>query len=723
MVFPLFNIIYIDTPTASKIVCEDAIVVFKEILGIAADIIGIWPALSVLFVLLLTIVFFRKQINKTSLEKIKKLEKEGKYIPGLFIELNESKEYLRYSIFRKKWKKRIIKEYNNIFSDNNGEILKEAFDEIGHRFILPSNASFSEITSYIEKTRKITEELYEKAPSDDNRYKESLLLFHIRSNNYENELSQLQKKLQYSQSNYIVLTGSAGNGKTNLLCSYAELLINLKYPCVFINAKDVKENIADYFIRQLPVFETIKKWSYKPILWLFRARKKPVYLIIDGINENGQQQFFDDYPSFINTFSKYCRIIVACRSEYYEVRYKTILADKISTAPLIENIQEQKYTNAAKQRMHDVYADFFGFKGTITNVVKEQLSQQLLLMRMFYETSRNESGHISSLDRCEIFTKYINQLKNSSGQALDDLLEEIVDYMTEHNSYDCVPESEIFNKSIINSIDGSVLLSKKVIYQEGTVLEKVDNLVYFVFDEMRDYCIAKRNLSKMCNAIGSFPESDVIIQYLENLLFQDAPCLEGVVNYIYHDCRLLNKDDVCASILDKIVKPVDEASHGRGFVQNDGLISWGLKLIFEGNGSLLECEEKYIEQILVESSENIVSAFFKFIIDQELNGGQHTLDVILNILEKYPEKEDVAEILKKCINQWGQGIHCNELIEIDKELSEKSKEAAFRFRQFEVLFVDCFKWQRKQELVQYLKNLDNIGAVIIEVRRRFYEGI
>ena len=70
----------------------------------------------------------RKKANKYTDEQIKKLIHDGKYIPGIFVELNNSKEVLRYFVYGKKWRKRLIKNFNYVYDNSYGEILKKACD-------------------------------------------------------------------------------------------------------------------------------------------------------------------------------------------------------------------------------------------------------------------------------------------------------------------------------------------------------------------------------------------------------------------------------------------------------------------------------------------------------------------------------------------------------------------------------------------------------------------
>lgn len=58
---------------------------------------------------------------------------------------------------------------------------------------------------------------------------------------------------------------------------------------------------------------------------------KTIYIIIDAINENEAQEFVESLPSFINNMLKYhsVKMMVSCRSEYFDLKYKELLVDKV----------------------------------------------------------------------------------------------------------------------------------------------------------------------------------------------------------------------------------------------------------------------------------------------------------------------------------------------------------------------------------------------------------
>ena len=87
------------------------------------------------------------------------------------------------------------------------------------------------------------------------QYQKTAMLFYVYGYRYIEKLEKLKTRTEFIKNKYIVLTGSAGNGKTNLLCSVAELLIDSGKLCFFINAKDVETTLTDYMKQKLTVFD------------------------------------------------------------------------------------------------------------------------------------------------------------------------------------------------------------------------------------------------------------------------------------------------------------------------------------------------------------------------------------------------------------------------------------------------------------------------------------
>ena len=671
---------------------------------------------------------YAKRINDKSKEKISKLEEDGKYIRGLYVELNDSKENLRYFLYRNKWKKRIIQDFNQVFNDEYGYLLKEVFNENKEiSFSLKKHSSIDNIIKTIEQTRVFLNDVHEDKVEYSSKYKDSMILFQFYSNKYDGILLQLQKRAKYIKSKYIILSGSAGNGKTNLLCSFSELLFSLNYPCVFMNAKDIENDVEKYYEEQLNFFKIVhdNKKCMLGVEKLSELMLIPTYVIIDAVNENSNQEFLEKLPTFLNRIldKRNIRVIISCRSEYYETRYKKILQENVKHTALYDNIQDQKYSRNAINRMFDNYSNRFDFKGKMSPFVRSKLSQELLLMRMFFETNVGSKQIFNDLDYYKLYETYINQIRRQKQVDIETLLDEVTGIMTDKHDYSFVPEKQISEKSkqIYEKVDGMILMSKTLIHHENSILENEESVIYFVFDEVRDYCIARYNLMKMCKDKDVFPEKEQVMQFLEGLFQEQAICFEGVVNYVYKDYKSRKEEQLCCELMEHFIKPADILSKGKNYMSNEPLRGWGLRLIFQNNQKLLACEEEYLKYIVYENPGDLLSSLFSFLVSQEIEQGPYTLEILFQLIKNIHSQRIFCKVIKNCVDSFGRDcISHSDFAEIDKKMHDVSKEALDRFRHFEIIFIMFFEWEGKKQLIDQLKKDCDIKAMKREIKNQYY---
>ena len=92
------------------------------------------------------VLTFTNRVNKATKAQIQRFQKDGKYLPSIYIELNNSMEYLRYFIFSYRWKHRIIRQYNHLFHGYEGKRLKQLLGS-GIKYTLSYFAPFSQLNS------------------------------------------------------------------------------------------------------------------------------------------------------------------------------------------------------------------------------------------------------------------------------------------------------------------------------------------------------------------------------------------------------------------------------------------------------------------------------------------------------------------------------------------------------------------------------------------------
>lgn len=697
------------------------------IMGETIDkILNLWPIVVSVVALLLLLSRFKSKVTKDSKRLIKHLSDNGKYIRGLFVELNDTKELLRYFMYGKKWRNRIIKDYNTLFDDEYGRLLHEVYSEQNVIFKIKRNCCIKKVYDIISNTLEFMSKVHSGEIKGAEGYKDSEVIFHYSDHGYIKKLETLKNKAEFVRNKYIVLTGSAGNGKTNLLCNIAELMIESGRICLFMNAKDIATDVQPYFEDKFKIFNKNIFPYYWPLQqFLCRFFRKTVYIIVDAINENDRKEFCESLPKFLTQMLKHknIKIIIACRSEYFDLRYKKYLLEQVESNAYQYDIMKESYSDVAKKRMLENYKKKFDFQGSYSNEVEAKLCQQLLLMRVFFEAYKGTDITVNTLNKYDVFKKYIDSVMEENEEECKEFLDNVVASMYRNKEYSSVKLSEIacgnnLSENIRNVVDDTILLSRRLVVHPNSIIEKTEEEIYFVFDEMRDYCVAKYILNLMVGDDGN-PVENKVLNCLTELVELNSVCTEGVINYVYRFYRDKGNTQICSSICEKFMKEHDRAIEAYGRNHEEGINSWGLKVILDGTGELDEYEKEYVKFIVLENPGNELSRFFKFLIQQEEQNGRFNLDLYLDVLYDIREQETFGEALKGCVDSWyHEGVRISEFISIDKNLANVNPDGCTRFRQFVFLFMQCFDWENKEKLTTYYDEKDRMAEIERIVREK-----
>ena len=103
---------------------------FIDSIGTVQTAWGLIVAVILIAVFIFCVFTFTTIINRTTKAQIQRFQKDGKYIPSIYIELNNSIEYLRYFIFSYKWKYRVIRQYNYLFQGYEAKRLKNCWGQM-----------------------------------------------------------------------------------------------------------------------------------------------------------------------------------------------------------------------------------------------------------------------------------------------------------------------------------------------------------------------------------------------------------------------------------------------------------------------------------------------------------------------------------------------------------------------------------------------------------------
>ena len=686
----------------------------------------------------LAIVNTRKRSVRFTKGQISAFKENRKYIPGIFIELNESKEVLRYFLFGKKWKHRIIRRFNYIYDNVYGEILKKGTIEENIRFHLNSFASLQDIENTVDTCLDYHNRFRDGKVHLKPEYSESEVLFEIIHYPFSEALEELKNETRAAANDYLVLTGSAGNGKTNLLCSISELAIKLGQAVVFLNSREIEGDIGTYILNCLHVPEILvkqKNMYYRIVNNELRLKRKRFFIIIDAINENEKDGFEKSIQTFVNEMSSYhqFKIIVSCRNEYYKERYEATISQGIEEPHLVYDLKSESYPQSAIDRLIESYRSCFHYSGFISEAVKTVICQQLLLLRVFFEVNKNSDQDALSIKKHELFAEYVKRIKESCSPNIEKILDAIADSMLESKEFDNVDKSLLTgfsDKDINKAFDETILLNKTLVIQEKTIARQEKEVVYFVFDEIRDYYLARRimQIHTDKNAI----DGNAILDQLQEIRDAKASCEEGVIHYAYVFFR--TADDIepyvrkgyCEKILDFYRIKDDYQGFYYHRHHREEFLNYGMKIIFTSGLTLTDYEIKYVQDCLRKEPYEDGGKLFDIALKGTQVGLSTDLDLYYDILFGLKDKKEI-------INAYHAMFAHAELAGIDlpfdlipahRNIVSNYPDRALQIQKAAELYMIMFyDEKREHELQDYFCGLSNHAEVKNEMLLRLQQAI
>ena len=630
--------------------------VFEQIIdfiGSAQTLWGVFIAIVCILFFIYCVISFRTKIKKQSNGMINKFINEKKYLPDIYVELNNNMEMLRYYIFSSRWKHRIINQYNSMFKGAIGKMFKNHFAD-------NLNTHISRFTSIQNLKLEISKTLtfIDKLNKEKKEYRESLgdLFFIFRNFTFQYEmfLKKLEQYCDIVDSKNLLLIGSAGNGKTSLLCRTTEMATSNKIPCLLINSRDIQGSCVEYLMDKLPLsFLGIKyrKVYLYVVNVLMKIQRKNFYILIDAVNENDNTEFMNSISDLCNYINKFSRIklIFSCRSEYFSYRYESLFK-QCDTPPLLVNLMKESYDKRATQKLLRYYSDNYNVHGMFSVNLTNNLMNSLLLMRIFFEVNENQSLNNLEFRNAEIHKKYIDKVANENPDIdFKNIIERISANMIENNNFDsvniqelCLPVSE--KDVFIRLLDNNLIINRTIKSGKGITESEAEH-IYFVFDEFRDYCLA-RNLLRTDESAKDIHYTSLFdkIDYLfENKL---SP-VEGVIKYAYFHFKEMDCVDCCQKLLEVYGKQNISYISNKDYYRNrqsDHFDDFGISLLFMDNESLLPFEYNYLVDT-INSSDRALGDIFWFLLRNEYTHTSPRFDLFITLISNEVNYSKLSQFL------------------------------------------------------------------------------
>jgi hypothetical protein len=525
------------------------------------------------------------QVREISTRHLSYEKKTLRYIPGVFIETRETKQLCRSFCYPVLFLQRSIESarrvnlasWNDFFA--KAGLLPLDFPDLED---VPAGATTADAEaiakskwlSYAPLLETIKEYKYEgarRSPVPD-ATPAQLAFYEMNSQVLTNEfqagvrldVEDIREDLESTAKRILLITGAAGQGKTNLLCDLFEnFLLKHEIPCAFVSGRVLSTIDAEHLEDALRTALFGKKVSaLEDGIQLLSGESlrlnKPFVLMIDGLNEHRNISIFSQQLELVaGKLLEYpgIRLFLSCRTEFFGDRFSNLVDGLLRDDVMLLRSTERRLEDAEREELVLVYFEYFRVKSRrVGRQVRETLTKDMLLLRIFCEAygargkeGKYEQPDIRTLHRDELFELYLAQKLRKAGEFLQTLriapspvapinelkrvLDRCTDYMLKQGDFVGVPFRAI-GKELEQPL--YVLLDEELIIRKDASLDPSDpaaESVNFTFDELRDYMISRFIIEHV------YPNGKAALwEALERLSPQRSP-IEGVQRFLFYASR------------------------------------------------------------------------------------------------------------------------------------------------------------------------------------------
>lgn len=539
----------------------------------------------------LTAKIIKKSVNRFTINQIEKMKSSTKYIPEVFMEVDDLKEKARYFTDPVLFWQKAIEDIDRLdFRFLNKLIGK--FDLRAFEIELPrgfrqkmrfskKDEKSNELVSFLE--RKITELEYDSDKNIENKIPEDkrFLFEELRHNFqfialYQSKLKDVLECVDLFTKKVLFITSGAGQGKTNFVCDFAEnVLLKKKQLSLFITANEF--NYSGLDIENF-IYKKIIKGSFagdfKTLLresgTLCKKEHRTFVIMIDGLNEISNVDVFSKkLENFIEHLMEFdfVRVILTCRTEYFEQRFSNFrhasFAKRIAFIDRIHSFMNK----VKRKRLLKAYLDFFNIcYERMSRGVFEQLTGDPLLLRIFCEAYGDRQSkkkinifHIYDIYKENLFRTYFEEKSKKTGERIRDrffkmkvkrLLNKIIKYMIENRSFVNTPVSHVASdtndlKLLDKMLDEDMILRKDLEKTEIGISNEKSEVINFTFDEFRDFWLS----DYLITSIFARNENE-FEKLIDELIDSSSLVAEGLSKYLFHISKRANFDNTLKNQLD-----------------------------------------------------------------------------------------------------------------------------------------------------------------------------
>jgi hypothetical protein len=365
-------------------------------------------------------------------------------------------------------------------------------------------------------------------------------------------LQDIEKEMQLSEKHILLLTGHAGQGKTNLLCDLVEnFLLKHEIPCAFLSAReiglkqnsDLAQTICDHiFGKKVATLEDAAQLFSKEALRL----QKPFILVVDGLNEHREIKLFgQQLETVVDTLLQHTGVkcLFSCRSEFLEQRFSQLMNGHLRSQLFLCQAIESRLEEEEKKQLVEAYFEAFAVdRNRVADYICDALATDMLLLRFFcevYGSCDKEAGYVQPyvrhLYREELFESYL-QGKLHTAELFLQSVTTTISHVSE------IPLD--LQDALYSLLDEELIIRRDATPPESAAT--VHETINFTFDEFRDFMLSQYLVQKVFpRSQGEFigfisetdPEREQPIEGLKRFLFYAARKKANIAFSTFYRCQ------------------------------------------------------------------------------------------------------------------------------------------------------------------------------------------
>jgi len=389
----------------------------------------------------------------------------------------------------------------------------------------------------------------------------------MRASGMQNRLSDRLTELRCVAARLFLLTGPAGQGKTNFLCDFTErFLLPHGVPCAYVTTRQLSRmphpDLTEV-VRSLlfPAAVASLEEGLTTLAAACTERRQPFVLVIDGLNEHPDVRVFaGQLEHLLDTLVRYShvRVLMTCRSEFLTQRFGTLLSGPLAPFLHLSEAHGRRFNEGQHRELVERYFQFFKVQPSlVSRHVIDLLRRDVLLLRFFCEAygargrdSTYEQPLVSGIYRDEIFRSYVEGKMGRAQDAVANdrsaprplvrtaeirrVLSLVAAHMLETGQFTDVPRTVVpaaLDAELTALLDEGLVL-RHDLGPAPALLAEPSELLNFTFDEIRDFLLAQHLLGVHKRNPGEF--ADLVAAQQRTA----AQSIEGVQRFLFYASRV-----------------------------------------------------------------------------------------------------------------------------------------------------------------------------------------